>query len=65
MFKHNFGSLFHAVHQECFSRYNEYQLNDSASYYFDAIDRIATPNYMPTQQDVLRSRVRTTGMGAG
>lgn len=48
--------------QACVSRSNEYQLNDSASYYFDAIDRIARADYVPTQQDVLRSRVRTTGI---
>ena len=43
-------------------RSNEYQLNDSAIYYFNAIDRISQPSYMPTQQDVLRARVRTTGI---
>ena len=30
--------------------------------YFDSIDRIAQPNYLPTDQDVLRSRVKTTGI---
>jgi len=48
--------------QECFGRSREYQLNDSASYYFDAIERIGTPDFMPTDQDVLRSRVKTTGI---
>ncbi|KAI8889004.1 G protein alpha subunit [Backusella circina FSU 941] len=48
--------------QECFKRSNEYQLNDSASYYFNSIDRIGDPNYLPTDQDVLRSRVKTTGI---
>eukprot|EP00052_Salpingoeca_macrocollata_P033999 m.10188 g.10188 ORF g.10188 m.10188 type:complete len:358 (+) comp5818_c0_seq1:69-1142(+) len=48
--------------QECFRRSNEYQLNDSAEYYFTSIDRIAQPNYVPNQQDVLRARVRTTGI---
>lgn len=48
--------------QECFSRSREYQLNDSAKYYFDSIDRIAKPDYMPDDQDVLRSRVKTTGI---
>ncbi|SAM04826.1 hypothetical protein [Absidia glauca] len=45
-----------------FKRSNEYQLNDSASYYFDSIDRISKDNYLPTDQDVLRSRVKTTGI---
>ncbi|CAG8804676.1 19627_t:CDS:2, partial [Dentiscutata erythropus] len=48
--------------QECFNRSREYQLNDSAKYYFDSIDRISQTNYVPTNQDVLRSRVKTTGI---
>ena len=46
--------------QHCFSRSREYQLNDSAAYYVNALDRIASPHYVPTQQDVLRTRVKTT-----
>jgi len=48
--------------QTCFKRSREYQLNDSAKYYFDSIDRIAETDYFPTDQDVLRSRVKTTGI---
>lgn len=48
--------------QACFARSREFQLNDSAQYYFDAIQRIGTPGYLPTDQDVLRSRVKTTGI---
>ncbi|KAI4138110.1 MAG: hypothetical protein L6R35_007166 [Caloplaca aegaea] len=48
--------------QECFKRSREYQLNDSAKYYFDSIGRIAQPDYLPNDQDVLRSRVKTTGI---
>ncbi|KAI5206154.1 G-protein alpha subunit [Aureobasidium subglaciale] len=48
--------------QACFQRSREYQLNDSAKYYFDSIDRIAQPDYIPNDQDVLRSRVKTTGI---
>lgn len=48
--------------QHCFSRSREYQLNDSAAYYLNALDRIARPGYVPTQQDVLRTRVKTTGI---
>jgi guanine nucleotide-binding protein G(i) subunit alpha len=44
------------------SRSREFQLNDSAVYYFTAIDRMASPNYLPTDQDILRSRVKTTGI---
>jgi len=48
--------------QQVFNRRNEYQLNDSADYYFDALDRIAVSTYVPSTNDVLRSRVRTTGI---
>jgi guanine nucleotide-binding protein G(i) subunit alpha len=36
--------------QACFLRRREYQLNDSAQYYLNALDRISAPNYRPTQQ---------------
>lgn len=32
------------------------------SSYFDSINRIAQPDYLPNDQDVLRSRVKTTGI---
>eukprot|EP01117_Protostelium_nocturnum_P012021 TRINITY_DN43_c0_g1_i1.p1 TRINITY_DN43_c0_g1~~TRINITY_DN43_c0_g1_i1.p1 ORF type:complete len:352 (-),score=119.88 TRINITY_DN43_c0_g1_i1:106-1161(-) len=43
-------------------RDQNYQLNDSAAYFFDNIDRFMTGEYVPTQEDVLRARVRTTGI---
>ncbi|TWW56566.1 Guanine nucleotide-binding protein G(i) subunit alpha-1 [Takifugu flavidus] len=48
--------------QACFDRSREYQLNDSAAYYLNDLDRICQPDYVPTQQDVLRTRVKTTGI---
>merc|ERR1712004_743935 len=48
--------------QKCFARSREYQLNDSAAYYLNEMDRISSPNYVPTQNDVLRTRVKTTGI---
>ncbi|KAJ8372816.1 hypothetical protein AAFF_G00276710 [Aldrovandia affinis] len=48
--------------QTCFTRSREYQLNDSASYYLNDLERISQPSYIPTQQDVLRTRVKTTGI---
>ena len=35
--------------QKCFMRSREYQLNDSAPYYLNYLDRISQPNYIPTQ----------------
>jgi len=48
--------------KQTFARSSEYQLNDSTQYYFDNIVRISAPNYIPSEQDVLRSRVKTTGV---
>jgi hypothetical protein len=39
-----------------------YQLGDSAGYYFDNLDRIAASEYVPSEDDVLRIRVKTTGI---
>ena len=46
--------------QECFRRGYEYQLNDSAPYYFENLPRLLAPGYVPNEQDVVRSRVVTT-----
>lgn len=48
--------------QHCYDRRREYQLTDSAKYYLSDLDRIAAPDYLPTQQDILRVRVPTTGI---
>ncbi|XP_018431039.1 PREDICTED: guanine nucleotide-binding protein G(i) subunit alpha-2-like [Nanorana parkeri] len=48
--------------QVCFQRSREYQLNDSAAYYLNDLERISRSDYVPTQQDVLRTRVKTTGI---
>lgn len=48
--------------REAFARSAEFQLNDCAAYFFDNIERIAKPDYLPTEQDLLRSRAKTTGI---
>ncbi|KAK5617916.1 hypothetical protein CRENBAI_024826 [Crenichthys baileyi] len=40
----------------------EYELNDSALYFFENMSRITSPDYVPTETDVLRVRLRTTGV---
>lgn len=40
----------------------KYQLTDSTDYFLDRLDDIGRPDYIPSEQDVLRSRVRTTGI---
>ncbi|KAJ7926205.1 G-protein alpha subunit [Mycena leptocephala] len=48
--------------KEAVRRSEQFHLNDSALYYFNSIDRIAAVNYVPTDQDIIRSRVKTTGL---
>lgn len=48
--------------KKAYDRRNEFQLDDSTAYYMNNIDRISAPNYLPTQEDVLRSRLKTTGI---
>lgn len=40
----------------------EYELNDSALYFFENMSRITSPDYVPTETDLLRVRLRTTGV---
>ncbi|WAR05596.1 GNAS-like protein [Mya arenaria] len=48
--------------QECYSRSYEYQLIDSAKYFLDKVEEIRRPDYLPSDQDILRCRVLTTGI---
>jgi len=40
----------------------KFQFPDSGPYFFERMDAMIAEGYIPTQQDVLRSRVRTTGI---
>ena len=33
-----------------FERRSEYQLTDSVAYFYNCLDRVSSPNYVPTQQ---------------
>merc|ERR1711916_174830 len=48
--------------QTVYERRSEFQLPDSAKYVMENIDRVAQNNYVPTTDDVLRCRARTTGI---
>jgi len=48
--------------KKTFARSAEFQLNDSAEYYFTEVDRLVATDYVPSVQDVLRSRAKTTGI---
>jgi hypothetical protein len=48
--------------QAAFEHQNKFQLPDSAKYYVDRLDAMAAPDYIPSQQDILRARVKTSGI---
>jgi len=48
--------------QATYAQRSSFQLTDSAKYFFDKVKEVATTDYIPNQQDVLRCRVRTTGI---
>ncbi|ODV94817.1 hypothetical protein PACTADRAFT_3707 [Pachysolen tannophilus NRRL Y-2460] len=48
--------------QQCFLRSNEFQLEGSAAYYFDNIDKFASSDYVCTDEDILKGRIKTTGI---
>lgn len=48
--------------QQCYLRSNEFQLEGSASYYFDNIKKFVDPQYVCTNEDILKGRIKTTGI---
>ena len=48
--------------QHCAARSKDYQLFDSAIFFLNSLDRVSAPNYIPTFDDMLRSRIKTTGI---
>eukprot|EP01134_Creolimax_fragrantissima_P006687 CFRG6687T1 len=48
--------------QEAYRRSNEYQLLDSTKYFFDDLERVKHPDYVPSDQDMLQARIITTGI---
>lgn len=48
--------------QMTWERRSDYQIIESVQYYFNKIDMIKEPNYLPDKDDILYSRVRTSGI---
>ncbi|CAM9353694.1 unnamed protein product [Chrysoparadoxa australica] len=48
--------------KEIYNARGSYWLLDGAAYYFDNVSRMADPEYEPSEEDVIMTRVRTTGI---
>ena len=48
--------------QKAYERRHEFQLIDSAAYFLSDLDRVCVHDYEPTDEDVLRTRVKTLGI---
>ena len=48
--------------QRCYARNKEYEILDSSSYFLPHLERCLSCDYIPTPEDILRARVRTTGI---
>ncbi|KAL3232761.1 Guanine nucleotide-binding protein alpha-1 subunit [Nakaseomyces bracarensis] len=48
--------------KQCFHCSNEFQLESSASYFFDNVERFSQPDYVCTDEDILKGRIKTTGI---
>lgn len=48
--------------KQSFDNRNKLQLLDSAPYLFDHVQRMGRDDYIPSPQDILRARLRTTGI---
>jgi len=48
--------------QATYEQKSSFQITDSCKYFMDRIQVIGAPDYIPDEQDLLRTRVRTTGI---
>ncbi|KAK3815251.1 MAG: guanine nucleotide binding protein, alpha subunit [Benniella sp.] len=48
--------------QQIYGLGHTYALADNVKYFFDAVDRIYRPDYIPDDADILRCRVKSTGI---
>ena len=52
----------HDATRSIYERRNEFDLQDSCDYFLDNIARVTSDGYLPSDDDVLHTRVRTTGI---
>ncbi|WKY14308.1 hypothetical protein Q1695_000114 [Nippostrongylus brasiliensis] len=51
-----------AAIKQTFEKRNLFQISDSCQYFFDHMNRIAMPNFLPTNKDILYCRKATRGI---
>ncbi|KAI8075830.1 guanine nucleotide binding protein, alpha subunit [Gilbertella persicaria] len=48
--------------QTTFSKGHTFAFNENIKYFFDQLDRLFDPEYMPTDADIIHCRIKTTGI---
>lgn len=48
--------------QKMYANRTKFQVIDCAEYYLNEVEKISQPDYNPSNDDILRSRVKTTGV---
>ncbi|KAF7634927.1 hypothetical protein Mgra_00005671 [Meloidogyne graminicola] len=51
-----------AVHKQLLPNCEQFHLQESLPHFFNSLDRISSPNYVPTVQDILLLRIPTSGI---
>uniref|UniRef100_A0A7E4WB28 G-protein alpha subunit n=1 Tax=Panagrellus redivivus TaxID=6233 RepID=A0A7E4WB28_PANRE len=51
-----------AISKKLYERRLEFHMHDSSKYFLDNVERIAADGYRPTEQDILLTRIKTTGI---
>ncbi|PFX27361.1 Guanine nucleotide-binding protein G(t) subunit alpha-2 [Stylophora pistillata] len=46
----------------CFDQRNLFYIDDSAKYFFENLERLSDPDYIPTHEDILHARQQTHGV---
>ena len=48
--------------QAAYERRNKFQLVECAKYFLSRVDEVLLPDYIPNNQDIVQTRVKTTGI---
>ncbi|KAI9311479.1 guanine nucleotide binding protein, alpha subunit [Dichotomocladium elegans] len=48
--------------QETFRRGNTFALSDNVPFFYNQLERVFAPDYLPTDQDIIQCRIKTTGI---